>query len=145
MLSSKIGLLPEFLYSVLRSRIMICFILWIEVVLCLRHILHGTQWTKIRRPSRGNGYHSKPRCHFLPSAVKMADNVDKTDRKEDEHWSRFNAFKGGKRVFFYHVPSTDFEEENRGSVTRLKWKLQCTLSSTIPASKQPSITLIHII
>ena len=48
-------------------------------------------------------------------------------------------------LFFYHVPSTDFKEENRGSVSRLKWKLQCTLSSTIPASKQPSITLIHII
>ena len=31
--------------------------------------------------------------------------------------------------------------ENRGSVTKLKWKLQCTLSSTIPASKHPSITL----
>ena len=51
--SSKIGLLSEFLHSVLRSRIMICFILWIEVVLCLRHILRGTQRTKIRRPSRG--------------------------------------------------------------------------------------------
>ena len=53
--SSMIGLLSEFLYFVLRSRVMICFILWIEVVLCLRHILHGTQWTKIRRPSRGIG------------------------------------------------------------------------------------------
>ena len=40
-----------------------------EVVLCLRHILHGTQWAKIRWPSRGNGYHSQRRCHFLPSAV----------------------------------------------------------------------------
>ena len=34
--------------------------------------------------------------------------------------------------------------ESKGSVTRLKWKLQCTLfdtlSSTIPASKQLSIT-----
>ena len=32
-------------------------------------------------------------------------------------------------------------KRNRGSATRLKWKLQCTLSSTIPASKHPSITL----
>ena len=47
-----------------------------EVVSYLRHILHGTQWTKIRRPSRGNGYRSQPRCHFLPSAVKKTDNVD---------------------------------------------------------------------
>ena len=74
MLSSKIGLLSEFLYSVLRFRIMICFSC--EVVLCLRHILPGTQWTKIRGPSRGNGYRSQPRCHFLPSAVKKGDNVD---------------------------------------------------------------------
>ena len=51
----------------------------------------------------GNGYRSKPRCHFLPSAVKMADNVDKTDRKEDERWSRFKAFKGGKRVTFWFL------------------------------------------
>ena len=47
-----------------------------EVVLCLRHILDGTQWTKIWRPSRGNGYRSQPRCHFLPSTVKKTDNVD---------------------------------------------------------------------
>ena len=40
-----------------------------EVVLCLRHIFHGTQWRKIRRPSRGNRYGSQRRCHFLPSAV----------------------------------------------------------------------------
>ena len=50
--SSKIGLLSKFLYSVLRSRIMIDFILLIEVALCIRHIRHGTQWTKIRPPSR---------------------------------------------------------------------------------------------
>ena len=46
------------------------------VVLCLRHILDGTQWTKIWRPSRGNGYRSQPRCHFLPSTFKKTDNVD---------------------------------------------------------------------
>ena len=63
MLSSNIGLLSEFLYSVL-----LCFILWIEVVLCLRHILHGTQWTKIRRPSWGMGMvlsHAAIFCHPL--------------------------------------------------------------------------------
>ena len=76
MLSSKIGLLSEFLYSVLCSRIVICFIMWIEVVLCFCHILRGTQWTKIRRPRSGNGCRSQPRCHFLPSAVKYADNVN---------------------------------------------------------------------
>ena len=66
--SSKNGLLSEFLYSVFRSRIMICFILWIEVVLCLRHILHGTQGTKIRRSSRGMGIvlsHAAIFCHPL--------------------------------------------------------------------------------
>ena len=76
MLSSKIGLLSEFLYSALRSHIVICFIMWIEVVLCFCHILRDTQWTKIRQPRSGNGCSSQPRCHFLPSAVKWADNVD---------------------------------------------------------------------
>ena len=66
--SSKIGLLSEFWYSILRSHIMICLILWIDVVLCLRHILHGTQRTKIRRPSRGMGIilsHTAIFCHSL--------------------------------------------------------------------------------
>ena len=72
MLSSKTGLLSEFLYSVLRPCIMI------------RHILHGTQWTKIIRPSRGMGIvlsHAVFLAVFLPSAVKMTDNIDKTDKK----------------------------------------------------------------
>ena len=66
--SSKIGLLSEILYSVFRSHVIICFILWIEVVLCLRNVLHGTQWPKIRRPSRGMGIvlsHSAIFCHPL--------------------------------------------------------------------------------
>ena len=68
MLPSKTGLLSEFWYSVFRSRIVICFILWIGVVLCLRHILHGTQWTKIRRPSSWMGIvlsHAAIFCHPL--------------------------------------------------------------------------------
>ena len=48
----------------------------------------------------------------------------------------------GERLFFFLFRALDgLWRENRGSVTRLKWKLQCTLSSTIPASKQLSITL----
>ena len=81
MLSSKIGLLSEFLYSVLCSRITIRFILWIEVVLCLRHILHGT-WTKIRRPSRGMGIvlsHAAIFCHPLSKWLTML--IRRIDRK----------------------------------------------------------------
>ena len=43
-------------------------------------------------------------------------------------------------LFFLSCFLNRLWRENRGSVTRLKWKQQCTLSSTIPASKQPSIT-----
>ena len=46
-----------------------------EVVLCLCHILHGTQWTKIKWPSRGMGIvlsQAAISCHPLS---KMADNV----------------------------------------------------------------------
>ena len=42
--------------------------LWIEVVLCFCNVLHDTQWTKIRWPSRGMGIvlsHSAIFCHPL--------------------------------------------------------------------------------
>ena len=82
--SSKIGLLSEFLCSVLRSRIMVCFILWIEVVLCLRYILHCTQWTIIRRPSRGMDIvlsHATFFCHPLSKwRTILIRRIDKKTR-----------------------------------------------------------------
>ena len=59
------------------------------VVLCLCHILHGTQWTRIRRPSRGMGIvlsHVAIFCHPLlkwlscfsqkPSAQRIVQNFE---------------------------------------------------------------------
>ena len=55
------------------------------VVLCLCHILHGTQWTRIRRPSRGMGIvlsHVAIFCHPLlscfsqePSGQRIVQNL----------------------------------------------------------------------
>ena len=55
-------------YSVLRSRITICLILWSCIMLMSYTAWHSVNKNEMAK--QGNGHCSQPRCYFLPSAVK---------------------------------------------------------------------------